>query len=150
MSAVVIRGLTGLIMRSGMPYGVAVVMKYVLLSGVVTGALLIMKAGYDKDRRQEGYDLCQAEARQAAEDASEAAEDVAEARDTVVREDKAVQRGEDVVTRERYNELRRDKNNDRITFERLLADAMARTNSDGSVNCANVPMPERLQRRVGN
>ena len=133
----------------GVTQGVAVAIKYLALTAVVGGSLWYMKADYDSDRRQEGYDKCKTEQLEASTEVAEVADEVADERDDTVREGKAEQRTEDTVTRERFDELKTEKDNDRITFERLLAQAMARTNSDGSVNCANQPMPDRLQRRVG-
>ena len=133
----------------GVTQGVAVAIKYLVLTAVVGGSLWYMKADYDSDRRQEGYDKCKTEQTDAANNVAEVADGVTDERDAVVETDKAEQRKEDTVTRERFEELKTEKDNDRITFERLLAQAMARTNSDGSVNCANQPMPDRLQRRVG-
>lgn len=141
---------TGIIAKQlGVTQGVAVAIKYLTLSTVVGGSLWYMKADYDSDRRQEGYDRCNAEQLEASVWADEVADEVADNRDNAVRGGKNEQRIKDTVTRERFEELKTEKDNDRITFERLLAQAMARTNSDGSVNCANQPMPDQLQRRVG-
>ena len=133
----------------GVTQGVAVVIKYTALTAVVGGSLWWMKADYDSDRRQEGYDKCKTEQLDKSMDVAEVADEVTDERDEAVRDGKTRQRTEDTVTRERFDELKTEKDNDRITFERLLAQAMARTNSDGSVNCANQPMPDQLQRRVG-
>lgn len=136
---------TALIVKHlGVTSGVAVAIKYGAIAALVSGTLLWMKADYDADRRQEGYDACKLEQVVVVDRVKDAANEVKKERHESIREDKTEQRGVDTVTRKRYNDLKQERDSDRINFERILQKAKS-----DSVNCANVAMPDSLQRRVG-
>jgi len=121
---------------------------------IVVATILILTAGscakrkYDGRLIQKGYDTCKAEQSEAANEAKDTSDDVTEAREEIIHEDKTEQRTQDTVTRALFNDLKRDKENDRIAFERLLRQAIdAKPTPDGH-NCAVEPMPDGLQRRA--
>lgn len=143
-----IGGLTGFIAKhAGVSYWVAAAIKYVAITGIVGGTLLYMKSGYDADKRQEGYDKCQAQYQEAITETKEEADKVSDARDEVIDQGRQEQRSFDTVSRQEFNALKREKEYDKIEFERELRKARQATNDD-SVNCANVDMPIGLQRHV--
>ena len=133
----------------GVSGGVAVFVKYAAIIVMVVTPLWIMKSGYDENLIRQGYDECQLEYSQVVDEEVDVIEDVTEEREVVIQEGKTEQRAADTVTRERYNDLKREKDHDRIRFERLLQDAIARQPSDtGDINCAVERMPSELQRRA--
>lgn len=139
-------GLTGFIVRHlNVSYWVAASIKYIFLFVVIFGAGLSMKASYDKNKRQEGYDKCQSQYAQALESKKELSENTLKVREETIDKGKSEQRNQDSVSRATYNALKRQKDNDKIEFERALKDARNNTSSD---NCANIDMPISLQRRV--
>lgn len=134
--------------HAGVSTGLAVVIKYGLIAAVVSGTALWLKADYDQGIRNEAIRKCKADQLFVVTGVANIADDVNDRRDAAVDEGKAEQRSADMVTREQYNDLRRDKDNERLTFERLLKEAMAKQNADGTPNCAVIDMPVRLQRRA--
>lgn len=124
-------------------YGAIVVATVLLLTG---GSCA--KSKYDDRLIQKGYDVCKSEQSEAVNEAKDISDVVTEARDDVIYADKTEQRSQDTVTRAQFNDLKRDKENDRITFERLLRQAIdAKPKGDGR-NCAVELMPDGLQRRA--
>lgn len=128
----------------------ASIIKYIILGLLITLGLMTMKAGYDAKLIKTGYDKCKAEQTKAVIKTKDKADEVTKAREVVIQQDKTEQRTVDMVTRSRYDDLKREKDNDRLTFERLLQNATQRPVVNGTVNCANERMPSGLQRRGGN
>jgi hypothetical protein len=142
-----VRGAAGFIMSTlGVPYWVASIMKYGVIILAVSGTFFIMKADYDADRRQEGYDKCVQERAEQVDTVRVVTEETNAARDAVIEADRAEQRETDMITRERYDDLKTDRDELRREFTRLLRKASA-ADPNG---CINRDMPIELQRRVGD
>ena len=134
----------------GVSNAAASIIKYIILGLSVTLALVTMKASYDAKLVKRGYDKCKAEQTEAVIETKDKADEVTTAREVAIQQDKTQQRAVDTVTRSRYDDLKREKDNDRLTFERLLQNATQRPVVNGTVNCANERMPSGLQRRGGD
>lgn len=141
-----IKGLTGFLVKHlNVSYWVAASIKYVFLFTVIFGSGLSMKNSYDKSKIQQGYDKCQEQYEEALKNKKEVYQEALEAREVEIDFGKSEQRSQDSVSRSMYNQLKKEKDNDKIEFERALKDARNNTSSD---NCANVDMPPSLQRRI--
>lgn len=115
--------------------------------GLLFGVHRIYK-NFVNHHQEIGYQLCQAEHKEAADNVEDLSEDLANKQEDRVEEEKAEQRDEDTVTRELFEQLKEEKEDDARTFERLLDKAMAASPGPSGVNCANVDMPIELQRIV--
>ena len=102
---------------------------------------------FTKHHQQIGYDLRVGEEQAAAARKKAAEEENTDKQDKREEEGKAGQRSADTVTRSEYNDLKKEKANERLTFERLLQAAI-KNSSTTVCDCANTDMPIELQRRA--
>ena len=142
-----IRGLTGFIVRhAGVSYWLAALIKYAVFTAIIGGGVWASYSRFTKHHQQIGYDKCKSEQSQGAAKHKEFADGIDANRSADVDKGKEKQRQEDMVTRQEYNDLKQEKDDDEILFNRLLQAAMSGQNKDGSPKCANSDMPVGLQR----